>query len=241
MPVSFWIFLIVCCVSFIPMIKDHGETWRSFKEATGRQRYKKGSHFFALWFIPVATLVGTLCLGYESLISDQKDIQRETQYRNVTNDLTASKRFIATQSNKLEQAESQLNAQSKTVDAVAWRSFTPEQTAYGIRFLGKYAGTKINMDALMFDSEATAFRLNLNILLKAAGWNPKIGVIVAAVSQIDGTPATGVEISVWSKNDLPAAFALETFLNDCKFKESVKLPDKWNDSADGLDSFIGAK
>ena len=63
MPVSFWIFLSVCLVSFVSVFKDHGETWREFIEAKGKERYKLGARVVALWFVAILSLIGTLVLG----------------------------------------------------------------------------------------------------------------------------------------------------------------------------------
>ena len=41
MPVSFWIFLIVCFVNSILVIKDHDEAWKKYGESKGNDRYKK--------------------------------------------------------------------------------------------------------------------------------------------------------------------------------------------------------
>src|ERR1039457_1549929 len=88
MPYSFWIFLFVCLVSFIPVWRDHGETWKSFKEAKGKDRLHEGAHLIALWSVAVFSLIGTLCLGFESIASDRKDSQRDAQYSDVSNRLS---------------------------------------------------------------------------------------------------------------------------------------------------------
>src|SRR5580700_7548190 len=90
MPVSFWIFLIVCFVSFILVIRDHGESWIAFNNATGKDKCRKGSHLFALWFVPVFTLIGTLFLGRESMVSDKKDDDFRRQINSLSNDLATA-------------------------------------------------------------------------------------------------------------------------------------------------------
>jgi hypothetical protein len=114
MPVSFWIFLFVCVISFIPVARDHGEAWHAFKESKDKDRYWKGLHFFALWSIAIFSLLGTLALGIESLLSERQDAQRASQYRRVTN--------------QLEQVESQYNEATNDL-AITKQAATEAQTA----------------------------------------------------------------------------------------------------------------
>jgi hypothetical protein len=87
MPASFWIFLIICIASFVVAIDDHSEEWDEFKELHGAKKWWKGLKIFTLWFVCGGSLIGTLVLGWESSQDGKKDVEREKQYTNVTNEL----------------------------------------------------------------------------------------------------------------------------------------------------------
>ena len=95
----------------MPAIRDHKESWELFKESKGKARCHKGLHLFALWFVAVFSLIGTLFLGFESITSDRKDVQRDTQYRDVTN--------------RLDQTESEYNEATNDL-AAAKRALKPK-------------------------------------------------------------------------------------------------------------------
>ena len=90
MPVAFYILIAVLLASLVPLIGHHVEMWKSFKEASGEERYHTGRDLFALWFVAVFSLLGTLVLGFESIASERKDAQRDHEYRDITNDLTVA-------------------------------------------------------------------------------------------------------------------------------------------------------
>jgi len=101
MPVSFWIFLAVSIVSFIPVFRDHSETNDCFKSSRGRAKFKAGVHLVALWIIPVFSLAGTVFLGVESISGDAQMSSLTTQ--------------LGTVSNKLETTESQLSSATNEI------------------------------------------------------------------------------------------------------------------------------
>src|SRR3989442_2832821 len=95
MSVSFLIFLTVCILSFIPVFRDHGKTWKEFGAAQNRKnQWAKALELFVLWVIPVLSAIGTVVTGFESATAT-----REAK--------TQADQFVA-QSNKLALARSNL-------------------------------------------------------------------------------------------------------------------------------------
>jgi hypothetical protein len=108
-PATFYILLAVCAASLVPLVGHHTEMWKSFKDACGKERCHIGLDLFALWFVAVFSLIGTLVLGFESIASDRKEAQRDKEYRDVTNDLgvamkTADRTVSSTQRQIIERA-----------------------------------------------------------------------------------------------------------------------------------------
>lgn len=74
MPLSFWIFLGVCVISFIPVIKDHGETWKEYKcSSHGKERKMFGMQLFAIWATPLFTAIATMISGIEAVSSEREN------------------------------------------------------------------------------------------------------------------------------------------------------------------------
>lgn len=87
MPTSVYIFLIVCVISFLPAYWDHGKTLGEVKKAKGRTRVKKIAKLLLLWLIPVLTLIGTVTLGIEGMNDRTEQQKRQSEYKDVTNQL----------------------------------------------------------------------------------------------------------------------------------------------------------
>ena len=105
MPYSFWIFLFVCILSFIPSALDHGETWKNFKSCSGCEKIKLGLRLFGLWVIPFLFLLATLLSGYETK-DDANDKKRQTDaVFSLSNQLNAAAHQINVQSNALAAAK----------------------------------------------------------------------------------------------------------------------------------------
>jgi hypothetical protein len=129
-PVSFYIFLAVCVASFVPAIRGYREAWTSFKEANGWERCHTGMHLFALWFVAVFSLIGTLVLGFESIASDRTEARRENEYRAVTNDLAvAMKTADRTVSSTQRQIIKQANPHGMNIGIVSMPFGEPEDFA----------------------------------------------------------------------------------------------------------------
>jgi hypothetical protein len=101
MPLSFWIFLVICIVSFIPVIRDHGEHWRAFKERDDKTKWSTGANLFALWFVAIATLIGTLVLGIESVYSEKQEHETDMAFGAISNDLQETKILLKSATNEL--------------------------------------------------------------------------------------------------------------------------------------------
>jgi hypothetical protein len=108
MPVSFWIFLIICIASFVVAIDDHSEEWKEFKELKGAKKWWKGLKIFTLWFVCVGSLIGTLVLGWESIQDDKKDAEHARQFNDESNKLAYAEAQLISQSNELQAAGHQI-------------------------------------------------------------------------------------------------------------------------------------
>jgi hypothetical protein len=148
MPHSFWIFLIVCVASFVTVINDHRDAWEEFKTKTGLEKFWKGLHIFALWFICVLSLIGTIVLGYESLQDDKKEKIRETQFNDVTNH------------------EAKLEAEIQP------RRIKPFEREHFIEVLNNTNVAKFHIKVLIgaFDQETMNFAVDFRQMLNDAGY-----------------------------------------------------------------------
>lgn len=198
MPTSFYIFLIVCFVSFILVIRDHEQAWESFKQSKGNECCRKGLHLFALWFVPVFSLIGTLYLGRESIDSGKQDKKRDqtiiglsnrmqqvsTEYSEATNDLAAAQKHLAA----LQPRSISTNDQQKLLLALANVS---------------RANVVFNIDAIIPDAEPLANVL-ANVLVQRgfsiigadrmtpSGGRVNNGISVNIIGQTDSSIATEV-------------------------------------------------
>lgn len=91
MSVSFLIFLAVCIFSFVPVVRDHGKTWREFCNAkTKKDRRAEGFNVCVLWFIPVFTLIGTIVTGIESVDANRESKAHSDRILSLSNTLAKS-------------------------------------------------------------------------------------------------------------------------------------------------------
>lgn len=72
MPLSFWLTLFLCAISFVPSWIDHGEAFREYKSSQGKIRRRWLLKLCLLWLIPAIALVATVITGFEA-ISDQAE------------------------------------------------------------------------------------------------------------------------------------------------------------------------
>jgi hypothetical protein len=161
MPVSFWIFLFVCLVSFILVIRDHGESWTHFKKATGKEKCRKASHLFAIWFVPVFTLIGTLFLGRESFMADRNESRFSSEINSLSNELVEANQKIAPRSlTEIQRALliSMVNVTNKGF--VGPHLATPPDWKPGIVVVSP-----------MGDPEAADFSDDFISAFRSAGWN----------------------------------------------------------------------
>lgn len=105
MPLSFWIFLVVCILSFIPSALDHGETWKNFKSCNGCGKIKPALRLFGIWVIPFLFLIATLLSGYEGIRdTNEKKLQTDAVL-GFSNQLNVAMHQINVQSNALAAAK----------------------------------------------------------------------------------------------------------------------------------------
>ena len=77
MTASFWVFLFVCIISFIPVIRDHGKAWNTFRRTKGEARLYGAMQVVVLWAIPTLSFVGTVLFGFEASRSEESRAQDE--------------------------------------------------------------------------------------------------------------------------------------------------------------------
>ena len=77
MTASFWVFLIVCIISFVPVIRDHGKAWNTLRRSTGTARQYAVIQLAVLWAIPILSFVGTVLFGFEASRPSELVIQDE--------------------------------------------------------------------------------------------------------------------------------------------------------------------
>jgi hypothetical protein len=199
MPISFWIFLVVCVISFIPVFKDHGEAWKLIKESNGKERCKKCLHLFALWFIPVFSLIGTLFLGFESISSDKKDARRDNQYRYVTNQL----HYVATEYIEATNALQNLkNSQPRSL-TLAQQMFLGRS----VDWMTNKPAIKINVTIDADDGEILANQFDK--VFTEAGFK----VDSVALGLISGLPSNHGIFVIGQTNEITTALTLA--LNQC--------------------------
>ena len=73
MPLSFWFFLGVCIFSFVPVLKDHGESWREYLASTGKEKKLAALLVFSIWAVPIFTAMGTIITGVEAVTSSKEN------------------------------------------------------------------------------------------------------------------------------------------------------------------------
>jgi len=106
MPLSFWFFLGVCIISFVPVIKDHGESWREYKSSSGKARRNLGIQLFALWAIPVFTAMGTAITGIESVVSGRENAELHRQAGAAIQQAAEANKLAAESNERSKQLES---------------------------------------------------------------------------------------------------------------------------------------
>jgi hypothetical protein len=224
MPSSLWIFLIVSIASFFVLIDDHGETWEELKESTGAKKRRKGIKLFAMWFVCVFSLIGTLALAYESLQDAKKEADQEKQYNEVTNQLAQAHAQL--QQTRAQLTDALTQSQSAEDDArVASqqenpRTLTDFQKKYGKDMLSPLAGTPVAILAVMDDSESYNFQQILNTFLNDdAGWKSTDGG--RAMLTIE---QKGILISCHDAADTSKCLKLAKFLHSCGFIVHITPP-----------------
>jgi hypothetical protein len=138
MPASFWIFLIVCIFTFIPVCRDHGKTWREFKSSRDKkERWRNGLLFFLLWGIPILTTFGTLVTGRESIASNREAKTQSDQFVAQSTLLAQTKSKATELEKSLKETQQQLGeakalttriaeAQVERSDLINWQSLEEE-------------------------------------------------------------------------------------------------------------------
>lgn len=86
MSLSFWITLVVSILAFIPVWRDHGKTWKSFKDGPVSEKRWCMLGLALLWGVPILVLVAAVAQGLESLATDRqiKTLEQQLQPRNIT-------------------------------------------------------------------------------------------------------------------------------------------------------------
>jgi hypothetical protein len=90
--------LVASVIALITAYFDHGETWKEIK--TGNKKCQNMLKLLALWVVPIFTIIGTIYLGIESVISDRQEQQHKREYRDVTNRLAVAE--TATQQRRIK-------------------------------------------------------------------------------------------------------------------------------------------
>jgi hypothetical protein len=101
-PTSFYIFLVASFIALIPAWFDHGETWEEIKSGDKNKKCQNLMKLSALWIIPILTIIGTVYLGIESVVSDRQEKRHEA-------DLTSAHKDIINLSNQVQQISSEYN------------------------------------------------------------------------------------------------------------------------------------
>ena len=225
MPLSFWITLFVCLISFLPSLLDHGQGLREFRSTHGKAKFRYILKLSLMWAIPAFALLATVISGIEAVATNAESSRRRLEISQATNALAKARVSIA-------QMEKQ----------TAWKTIPPENRGKFVSAIRRIPKSeKLSIQCQAQDARSVSYAQEIKRCFQSAGYNVAGPDMQMVVVKITGRQDVTVLLFVKDVSQPPSvALPVQQAFSIIGERAPVhKCPRKWIRGFDELMIWVG--